>query len=381
MAVKNDYLDLAAPGIAGLAPYEPGKPPAELERELGIRDAVKLASNENPRGAPPEVRDAVLAAAEHIERYPDGTCFELRAALAGHLNVEREQITFGNGSNEVLVLLAETFLTPAHNAIYDQYSFVVYRLAVQGCGAEARVTPALPAHADDQPLGHDLQAMLAQVDERTRLVFIANPNNPTGTWVDQSALKSFLAALPEHVLVVLDEAYVEYARQDAEDDTLTWLLEFPSLVIVRTFSKAYGLASLRLGYAVSSPAVAELLNRVRQPFNVNGFAQVAASAALGAQDWVAESVQINKEGLKRLEEGVTRLGLSFIASRGNFLLVDMATAGRAAGCNSFLEHQGVIVRPVSNYGLPNYLRMTVGTDAQLTKLLDALAKFIGAAHE
>jgi histidinol-phosphate aminotransferase len=377
MSARNPHSDLAAPAISGLAPYEPGKPSAELKREFGLSDVIKLASNENPLGPSPTVKAALLAAADDIERYPDGAAFELRDALAKHLRVAPQQLTLGNGSNDVLVLLAETFLTPNVAAVYDQYSFVVYRLVVQACAAEARVSPANPpSHA--QPLGHDLEAMRALVDKKTRLVFIANPNNPTGTWLEQDELRSFLRDMPNHVITVVDEAYLEYARQSDEPDTLAWLDEFPQLVIVRTFSKAYGLAGLRIGYGISSPSIAELLNRVRQPFNVNSMAQKAALAGLADQQWVQRGVATNAAGMLQLQQGLDKLGWRWIPSRGNFLLVDLGSSENAAACNQYLLRAGVIVRPVANYGLPAYLRITVGTADETGRLLQTLAGFAGS---
>jgi len=374
MSAKNPFLKLAAPGIAGLAPYEPGKPADELEREYGLSDVVKLASNENPAGPSPAVRAALTDAAAGLERYPDGSAFALRDALAEHLHVRPEQLTLGNGSNDVLVLLAETFLTADHAAVYDEYSFVVYRLAVQACGAEARIARSLPAESA-QPLGHDLDAMRALIDDKVRLVFIANPNNPTGTGLEQAALKAFIADLPADVVVVLDEAYLEYAQQPDDENTLDWLTEFPNLVVVRTFSKAYALAGLRLGFGISSQAIAELLNRVRQPFNVNSLAQTAAIAALGDQQWIADGVAQNAAERERLQSEFVELGLSCVPSQGNFLLVDFASAERATACNDFLLRHGVIVRPVANYGLPQYLRITIGTAAENDRLLRELRAF------
>ncbi len=377
MAEQNPFLQLAAAGIGGLAPYEPGKPAATLEREYGLTNVVKLASNENPLGPSPQVRAALTGALHDLERYPDGAAFALRDKLASHLQVHPGQLTLGNGSNDVLVLLAETFLSPGVSAVYDQYGFVVYRLAVQACGAEARVAPANPVgHA--QPFGHDLAAMREQVDDSTRMIFIANPNNPTGTWLQQDALHEFLRSLPDHIVTVLDEAYLEYARQPDEQNTLDWLAEFPGLVIVRTFSKAYGLAALRIGYGISSPAIAELLNRVRQPFNVNSLAQCAALAALDDPDWIEQAVTANRRGMQQLEAAFAELGLRWVPSRGNFLLVDMGSADNAAACNEHLLRSGVIVRPVANYGLPAFLRITVGTEQENQRLLTALRAFSGS---
>ena len=372
MSDMNPYATLAADAVGGLSPYQPGMPPEELEREYGIKNAIKLASNENPAAVPVSVSGAMQTALQNAGRYPDGGGFALREALAAHLGVAAEQLTLGNGSNDVLVLLAETFLTEQTTAVYDQYSFVVYRLAVQATGARALVAASNPTD-HEQPLGHDLDAMHALVDESTRLVFIANPNNPTGTWITSEHLYGFLKSLPAHVIAVVDEAYFEYAHGDGYPDTLSWLDEFPNLVLVRTFSKAYGLAALRVGYGISAPGIAELLNRVRQPFNVNSVAQAGAVAALAEQEWVASSCQTNAAGLQRLRDGLGKLGINSLPSRGNFLLAHIGPD--AAECNEFLLRDGVIVRPVANYGLPEYLRITVGTEAELDRLLVSMTSY------
>jgi histidinol-phosphate aminotransferase len=381
MAGVDSLSALAASPVGELAPYQPGKPLEELEREYGIRDAIKLASNENPHELPASVRTALRAALDDVARYPDGACYALRAAVAEHLQVAPGCLTFGNGSNDVLVLLAETFLTPQVSAVYDQYSFVVYRLAVQATGAIAKVSPA-NARDHAQPLGHDLDAMLALVDAQTRLVFIANPNNPTGTWLDGGSLYRFLQQLPAHVIAVIDEAYYEYAcihpgnrSGDEYPDVCAWLDEFPNLVITRTFSKAYGLAGLRVGYCVSSPEIAELLNRVRQPFNVNSVAQAAALAALSEQEWLQTCCRENNAELDRMTVGLQGMGIACLPSRGNFLLAEIAAAGE---CYEFLLRQGIIVRPVANYGLPEYLRLSIGSANENYRLLAALARYMEA---
>jgi histidinol-phosphate aminotransferase len=374
MSGTNPYASLAAEAVAGLSPYEPGMPPEVLEREYGVRNAIKLASNENPLGVPAAVTAAMQGELERVGRYPDGNGFALRDALAEHLGVASAQITLGNGSNDVLVLLAETFLTASASAVYDQYSFVVYRLAVQAAGARALVAASNPAD-HGQPLGHDLDAMLSLIDESTRLVFIANPNNPTGTWVEPDALREFLRQLPAHVIAVVDEAYYEYACSDDDPDTLSWLDEFPNLVVVRTFSKAYGLAGLRVGYCVSAPGIAELLNRVRQPFNVNSVAQAAAVAALREQAWVAECRELNAELRGGLLTALEQLGINCLPSKGNFLLAHVGPD--AADCHEFLLRNGVIVRPVANYGLPEYLRITVGARKETDRLLEVLGEYCG----
>lgn len=362
---------LAAGPVLELAPYLPGKPLADLEREYGIVDAIKLASNENPYKLPESVQAAVIDGLNDLQRYPDGAGFELRAALAQQLGVPAAGITLGNGSNDILVLLAETFLTPQVNAVYDQYSFVVYRLAVQATGATARIASSRPRD-HEQPLSHDLDAMLALVDRDTRLVFIANPNNPTGTWVDRDNLYRFLQKLPGHVIAVIDEAYHEYARGNDFPDACEWLGEFPNLVVTRTFSKAYGLAGLRVGYGLSSPAIASLLNRVRQPFNVNILGQRAALAALDEQAWVTRCCMESCAERSRLGNGLANIGIASLPSRGNFLLAEVPDA---AAVNEFLLQQGVIVRPVANYGLDNYLRISIGSPPENDRCLRALAAF------
>lgn len=364
-----DLLARAAPGVRELKPYQPGKPIGELERQYGVRDIIKLASNENPLGASPAAVAAISREIDHLALYPDGGGFELRGALARKHGVDPACVTLGNGSNDVLVLLAEAFLTPGVNAVFSQYAFAVYPIATQATGADAHIAPALSAKAS-QPLGHDLEAMRGLVNDQTRLVFIANPNNPTGTWLEDADLLGFLEALPDTALVVVDEAYHEYAAALGVPDATRWLSRFPNLVVTRTFSKAYGLAGIRAGYCLSSPRVADLLNRVRQPFNLNSLALAGASAALGDSDFIARSVRENAAGMALLSEGLQALGIAVPASAGNFLLVDL---GRPSGpVFEGLLRRGVIVRPVANYGLPGHLRITVGTTQQVQRLLAAL---------
>jgi len=359
----------AAPPVCDLQPYVPGKPLDELEREYGVTNAVKLASNENPLGPSARVLAAVTEAAAGLNRYPDGNGYYLKQKLASVHGVSQSAITLGNGSNDVLVLLAEAFLTAGSSAVYSQYAFVVYPLAVQATGAEAIVVPANP-DSHEQPLGHDLDAMLAAIRDDTRLVFIANPNNPTGTWVEHAALYAFLRAVPADIVVVLDEAYCEYSGEGAR--TVSWLEEFPNLVITRTFSKIYGLAGLRVGYGLSSPAVADLLNRIRQPFNVNQLALVAAKAALDDAEHLDAATELNNSGMHQLQEGLATLPVKVLPSKGNFLLLDLRKP--AADVNEKLMREGVIVRPVGNYGLPNHLRVSIGTAEENAAFLAALKR-------
>jgi len=360
---------LAASGVRGLQPYVPGKPVPELQREHGVRDVVKLASNENPLGPPEQSLAAIRRVLAGIAVYPDGSCFELKRALSAHLGVPADCITTGNGSNEILSIIAETFLTAADEAVYSEHGFIVYGLSVQAVGATARVAPANPVGAE-QPYGHSLASMMALINPRTRLVFIANPNNPTGTWLPPAELKAFIGSVPRHVLVVIDEAYLEYMPAEDSPGVLGWLQDLPNLIVCRTFSKIYGLAGLRIGYAISHPEIAGLLNRVRQPFNVNTLAQVAALAALGAQDHVRVSQELNRNGLTQLQEGLSGFGWSVAPSMGNFVLAD--TGGPAETWYAALLRSGVIVRPVGNYGLPRHLRITVGLPEQNDRLLHVL---------
>lgn len=351
--------------IAGLTPYQPGKPLEELARELGIDDAVKLASNENPRGPGPGVRRALEGGFAELSRYPDGSGHRLKNALSAHLDVAPERITLGNGSNDVLELAARVALSPGCRGICDEHAFVVYPLAITAAGG---VLTRIPARQH----GHDLEAFGDAIDATTRVIFIANPNNPTGTWVDERTLVRFLDAVPPSVWVVLDEAYAEYVTKPGYPDGVRLTERYDNLMVTRTFSKVHGLASLRVGYGVSSAEFADLLNRLRQPFNVNSLALAAAEAALADADYVIESRRLNEEGMAEIEAGLAALGLGWIPSVGNFVTVDVGR--EAGGIYDALLHRGVIVRPVANYGLPNHLRVTVGLPDENRRFLDALAE-------
>jgi histidinol-phosphate aminotransferase len=360
---------LAVDAVRGLAPYVPGKPAAELERELGLSDVAKLASNENPYGPSPRSLEAMRAALDRIWLYPDGASHELKQQLARHLNVAPSQITVGNGSNDLLVLLAEAFLTSAHSAVFSQYGFAIYRIVTQATGARCIEVPALD-RASAMPLGHDLPAMAAAIAEDTRLVFIANPNNPTGTWAPSAQVKAVLERAPASTLVLLDEAYFEYGRGRGTQDGIEWLAEHPNLVVLRTFSKAYGLAGARVGYAVSHPEVAETLNRLRPAFNVNSVAQAGAAAALADPRHMRESVAVTMRELLRVEAGLTALGLWCAPSACNFLLVRVGA--RAQQIYEQLLRVGLIVRPVDGYGLAEYLRISIGLPRENDRLLREL---------
>jgi len=362
IANLTNMIKLATPGVQGLRPYQPGKPIEELERNYGIKNAIKLASNENPLGPSPRVLEAVQASLKDIARYPDG--FALKKALAQRHHVDMGMITLGNGSNDVLELIARTFVTQAQSVIFSEHAFVVYPMVTQAIGARAIVASA-------KNWGHDLGAMQAAICDDTRLIFIANPNNPTGTWVDKGSLKAFLEAVPESVLVVVDEAYFEYAIDNPNyPNSLEWLSEHPNLVVTRTFSKAYGLAGLRVGYSISHPDVADLVNRVRQPFNVNSIALVAATAALDDGEHLKKSITSNRAGMRQMGQAFDKIGLSYIPSLGNFLAVDV---GDGAKIYELLLRQGVITRPIGA-GMSQYLRVSIGLPSENERFIQALRK-------
>lgn len=363
-----DYTQLAPAYVRAIAPYQPGKPISELERELGITDIVKLASNENPLGASPLSIAAARAALDEIGLYPDGNGFALKDALVQRYGVALDQVVLGNGSNDLLEMAAHAFLTVGDTAVYSDHAFAVYALATQAVGATGVSVTA-------QNFGHDLDAMrAAAVAHHAKMIFIANPNNPTGTFLSGVTLHDFLTQLPKNILVVLDEAYNEFLPVECHYDSVSWLQEFPNLLISRTFSKAYGLASLRVGYALGNAQVVDMLNRVRQPFNVNSVAQAAAVAALHDADFVRQTFALNQRGMAQLTNGLTDLGLSYIPSFGNF--VSFRIGGATAVYRRLLE-LGVIVRPVANYAMPDYLRVSIGLEVQNAKFLSALAQIIG----
>ena len=361
-----DLCELAPGYIRAISPYQPGKPISELAREMDLAesDIIKLASNENPLGASPRVLAAIENVMLELARYPDGNGYTLKTVLAQKHGVELNQIVLGNGSNDVLELVAHAFLTPQASAVYSQHAFAVYPLATQAAGARG-----IEAQAKD--FGHDPEALLAAIEKDTRALFIANPNNPTGTLLQPAELLSLIERVPENVLVVLDEAYTEYLPDELKSDSSGWLQRFPNLIVTRTFSKAYGLAGLRVGYALASPQVADMMNRVRQPFNVNSLAQAAAVAAMEDDAFLDECLEINRAGMAQLTEGFKHLGLDYIPSHGNFVALRV---GDAAAVNRSLLKQGVIVRPVANYGMPEHLRVSVGLEGENKVFLQALER-------
>jgi histidinol-phosphate aminotransferase len=359
-----DLCEQSPSYIRAIAPYQPGKPISELAREMGLAEKkiVKLASNENPLGVSPKAKAAIKKALAELGRYPDGNAFELKAALSRRYGVPEECIVVGNGSNDLLEMAAGAFLAPGRAAVYSQHAFAVYPLATQARGATGIVVPA-------KNYGHDLAAMLAAITPETRVVFIANPNNPTGTFVPGGELEDFLARVRRDVAVVVDEAYTEYLPPNLRYDSVALLKKYPNFILTRTFSKVYGLAGLRVGFGLMHPDVAELLNRVRQPFNVNSLALAAAAAALQDKKFVAKSTQMNRVGLARLERALKRLGLETIPSCANFVTFRVS---RARTVFEKLLRLGVIVRPLAGYDMPDHLRVTVGTPKENDRFLKAL---------
>lgn len=355
--------DLTAAHIRAIAPYQPGKPISELQRELGLSDVVKLASNENPLGPSPRAVAAMQAELEQVALYPDGNGFALKSALAARFGVRMEQLVLGNGSNDILEFAARAFLGPGTSAVYSQHAFAVYPLATQTVGARGIEVPA-------RAFGSDLAAMVAAITPDTRVMFIANPNNPTGTFIPGDDLLGLCRRVPRDVLIVLDEAYTEYLSPADRYDSLAWLAEFPNLLVSRTFSKAYGLAGLRVGFGIAAPEVIDLLNRVRPPFNVNSLGLAAAEAALADEDYLARGVALNRAGMLQVVNGLRRLGLDYIPSWGNFLAFRV---GDGAGVYQKLLRRGVIVRPVGSYGMPEWLRVSIGLASQNQTFLSALA--------
>lgn len=354
--------------IREIAPYQGGKPISELAREMGLQeqDIVKLASNENPLGISPKAEFAIQEAILDIARYPDGNSFALRDVVSKKFNVTHQQIVFGNGSNDILELAARAFLSPDSEAVFSQHAFAVYPLVTQAVGARGVVVPA-------KNYGHDLDAMLKAISPDTRIMFIANPNNPTGTLLEKDVLYHFLKQVPSHILVILDEAYDEYLPVDLKSEAISWLPQFSNLLISRTLSKAYGLAGLRIGFGVTHPEIADMMNRVRQPFNVNSIAQAAAIASLADEDFVERSYALNQAGMAQLKQGFDELGLEYIPSYANFISVKV---GDAKTCHQKLLQKGVIVRPVANYEMPEYLRVSVGLFAENQKFLSVLGEII-----
>lgn len=372
--LAGSFLKLATSGVQQLTAYQPGKPVEELERELGIKDSIKLASNENPLGPSQVALDAIKTFSPSINYYPDGGGFALSKRLAQKHQLEADNITLGNGSNDILELVTRAFLTPQHSAVFSEHSFAVYPIVVQAVGAKANVAKAYAADHEMMPLGHDPDAMLAQIEADTRIVFIANPNNPTGTWLTPSMLEDLFGKISQDVIIVLDLAYTEYMDEAIKPPIKLWLEKFPNLVITQTFSKVYALAGLRIGYSISNPEIADILNRVRQPFNTNMLAQAAAIASLDDDEHVLNSVMMNNTGKTFLQNAFAEMGLKSLPTMGNFISVNVKQDGLAL--YQKLLQRGVIVRPVANYDMPDYLRITIGTQQQNERFIETLKQCV-----
>jgi len=353
--------DLVNPHIRGLRPYEPGKPIEEVERELGISGSVKLASNENPLGPSPLALEVLAATAEEIHRYPDGACFALRARLAEHLSVDPAQLVFGCGGDEVLELLAKTFLAPGDRVVMPWPSFAMYPIVAKGMGAEPVFVPLT------DEMDHDLPGIAAAASEGAKMIFLCNPNNPTGTSFGAEALDRFMAEIPDDVVVVVDEAYFEYVRRSDFPDTPGLIAKRPATLVLRTFSKIYGLAGLRVGYGISSPELIGYLDRARHPFNVNRLAEAAALAALGDDEHAQRTREMNSSGIEYLTPELEALGYRVWPSDANFILVETGP-----GYADALLRRGVIVRPMGGFGLENHIRISVGTAEENEKLIKSL---------
>ncbi len=360
--------DLVHPSVAALAPYEPGKPIEELQRELGIADPVKLASNENPLGPSPRAIAAIKAALPELNRYPDGASYELRRKIAAYHKLGIERVFTASGSVEVLYLLAFLYLRPGRNAVYSEHSFAIYPLAIAAAGGAHRVAKTIDGFS------HDLDAIAAAIDADTRIVFLANPNNPTGTIYRRAEWKRFLERVPENVVIVADEAYFEFVRDPDFPDSLEAHDDRRLIITLRTFSKIFGLAGIRVGYAVARPDMIQMLNNVRQPFNVTSLAQVAAIAGMDDRAHIARTLQVNAEGMDYLEGELRRLKLPFVPSHANFVLVEVGD-GRAV--YERLLRKGVIVRPMNGYGYPRHLRISVGLPEENRRLIAALGEVAG----
>lgn len=358
--------------VRAIAPYQGGKPIAEVAREFGLDEAriIKLASNENPLGMPESAKQAMLKAVADIGRYPDSNGFDLKQAITSKYGVPQEWITLGNGSNDILELAAHAFVQPGQSVVYAQYSFAVYALATQAVGGRAIVVAG-------KNYGHDLEAMANAITSDTKLVFIANPNNPTGTFIPAAEIEAFLKKVPQDVVVVLDEAYNEYLAPELQYDSVEWVRQYPNLLVSRTMSKAYGLAGLRIGFGIAQPSITDLLNRIRQPFNVNSMAQAAAVAALNDAGFLQKSARLNADGYRQLTKAFDAMDIEYVPSYGNFVLFRVGNDdGAGARVNLALLKRGIIVRPVGNYGLPQWIRVSIGLPEENEAFIAALKQVL-----
>jgi histidinol-phosphate aminotransferase len=362
--------ELVKEHIRRLKPYIPGKPIEEVEREFGIKDIIKLASNENPLGPSPKAVEALRGAIEKVNLYPDGSCYYLKKALANHLKVKEDEIIVGNGSDEIIHYIGVTFLSAGDQVIQADPSFVRYESAACLSDCECTMVPL-------KDYTHDLEAMADRITDKTRLIFIANPNNPTGTAVTARDVERFITRLPNRVIAVFDEAYYEYVEMPDFPDMLSYVRDGANVIVLRTFSKIYGLAGLRVGYGIARQEIIQCLNQVREPFNVNSLAQVAAIAALGDSAHVERSRQVNREGKQFLYKEFEAMGLPYIPSQANFVWVDIKTDCRRVFTE--LLKRGVIVRTCDIFGYPTCLRVTVGTESENQRFINALKEVLNGS--
>lgn len=358
-----DAKQLARPSVLKLLPYQTAKPLYQLKQELGTDDVIKLASNENPIGPSKLAIEAAQLCISQVHHYPDAHTHELKKALSEHLKTDTDRLITGNGTNYLLGLIAQCFLNPGDESLFSQYSFMSFKIHTLAHLGQTVIVPA-------KNWGNDLAALLAAITDKTKLIFIANPNNPTGTWINQQGFVNFLEKVPSNILVVSDEAYFEFVHEDEFPDTVKLQDRFPNLITTRTFSKVYGLAGLRVGYAIAHPNIIDVLQRVRLPFCVTTPAQVAATAALTDQAHIEKTLQVVQQGREQLEQAFQELGLQYIPSVTNFYCVDMADDSMTV-YNKLLEH-GVIVRPLLSYNLDRHLRISVGSFEENQKLINAL---------
>lgn len=365
------FAERAQPGVQRLRAYDPGHDLVALRRRFGESQMVELGSNENPYGPSPAARAAILDQLHVLHRYPDPLGADLKRALAAKHDVEASQILLGNGSHELLMQLGQVFAGPGEDVVFSRYGFAVFALATQAAGATMRVVEALPREHPRMPLGHDLDAIAATITDRTKLVYLANPNNPTGTWFGREAFAAFMARVPREVIVVMDEAYAEMADAGADAaSALPWLASYPNLLLTRTFSKAYGLAGLRVGYLIGAPGLVAVMERLRESFNVNGPALAACEAALGDEAHLQWACACNAEQRTALSEALAKRGLRVYPSQTNFVLAQFGS--RTAQVEADLVARGVVLRPMGGYGLSDCLRITVGNIEENRRLLVAI---------
>ncbi|WP_319379631.1 histidinol-phosphate transaminase [Thiomicrorhabdus sp.] len=365
------FEELVNPEVLTVQPYVPGKPIDELKREMRISYVTKLASNENPLGSSLKISTGLINLSSEISRYPDSSSYALREKLAQFLKKPMDWITIGNGSNELLELVARVFAGRGDEVLYSQYGFAVYPISAQLVGATGIEVPA-------SEFGHDLDAILDAITAKTKLIYLANPNNPTGTYFDKESWEGFISKVPKNVIVVLDEAYFEYAQDlcppGSYADGLEYVEDFPNLLVSRTFSKIYGLASLRIGYLVGTPQVLEYINRLKQPFSVNSYAQAAAMISLTDPQFLKKSLLTNSQGMRQITDFLNGKSIDFIPSVANFITIKL---GEEAGeMNQKLLQDGVIVRPLAGYGMQEYLRVTIGTNVENRHFIGALNKLL-----